>query len=34
MAIHGVDIAVGMSPEACSKLVHIFTVAQLLLSIP
>ena len=27
MAIDGFDIAVGMSPEACSKLVHIFTVA-------
>ena len=27
MAIHGFDHAVGMSPEACSKRVHIFTVA-------
>ena len=27
MAIHGFDIAVGMSPEVCSKRVHIFTVA-------
>ena len=27
MAIHGLDIAVGMSPETCSKRVHIFTVA-------
>ena len=27
MAIHGFDIAVGMTPEACSKLVHIFTIA-------
>ena len=27
MAIHGFDIAVDMSPEACSKRVHIFTVA-------
>ena len=28
MAIHGFDIAVGMSPEGCSKRVHIFTVAS------
>ena len=27
MTIHGFDIAVGMSPEVCSKRVHIFTVA-------
>ena len=27
MAIHGFDIAVGMTPDACSKLVNIFTVA-------
>ena len=27
MAIHGFDIAVGMSPEAFSKRAHIFTVA-------
>ena len=27
MALHGFDIAVGMSPEVCSKRVHIFTVA-------
>ena len=27
MVIHGFDIAVGMSPEECSKRVHIFTVA-------
>ena len=27
MAIHGFDIAAGMSPEVCSKRVHIFTVA-------
>ena len=27
MAVHGFDIAVCMSPEACSKRVHIFTVA-------
>ena len=27
MAFHSFDIAVGMSPEACSKLVHVFTVA-------
>ena len=27
MAIHGFDIAVGMSPEVCCKRVHIFTVA-------
>ena len=27
MAIHGFDIAVGMSPEVCSRRVHIFTVA-------
>ena len=28
MAIHAFDIAVGMSPEGCSKRVHIFTVAS------
>ena len=28
MAIHGFDIAVGMSPEGSSKRVHIFTVAS------
>ena len=27
MAIHGFDIAVGMTPDACSKRVNIFTVA-------
>ena len=27
MAIHGFDVAAGMSPEACSKCAHIFTVA-------
>jgi len=27
MAIHGFDIAVSMSPEACKKRVHIFTIA-------
>ena len=27
LAIHGFDIAVGMSPEVCSKCVHVFTVA-------
>ena len=27
MAIHGFDIAVGMSQEVCSKRVKIFTVA-------
>ena len=27
MAIHGFDIAVDMSPEACIKRVHLFTVA-------
>ena len=27
MAFHGFDIAVGMTPEACSKRVHIFTIA-------
>ncbi len=27
MASHGYDIAVGMSPEACMKRVHIFSVA-------
>ena len=27
MVICGIDIAVGMSPESCSKRVHIFTAA-------
>ena len=27
MAIHGFDIAVGMTPDACSKPVHFFTTA-------
>ena len=27
MAMHGFDIAVGMSPEVCRKRVHIITVA-------
>ena len=27
MAIHGFDIAVGMTPDACSKRVNVFTVA-------
>ena len=33
MAIHGFDFTVGMSPEACSKRVNIFTIAaQIVLS--
>ena len=27
MAMHGFDIAVGMTPDACSKRAHIFSVA-------